>query len=359
MTELLAKNTKNWKIRTNVGFVPFVGVAHMGRKPIYKITFEDNTFIDVTDTHTFFTLDGREITTRELSPGITLMGIENKTISSVEPAGEEETFDIVESETHTFFANGLLCHNCEFLSSDPLLIDTLVLANLTNSVKDQQPVAIMGDILFFKQPQKNSIYLVGMDPATGRGHDYTTITAFEFPSMEQVAQFRSNTTSTVDAYQNLKRLLKVFEKTQSTVYYSVENNGVGEGIIALLQNDESPPETAEFVSQSNRQKEGMVTTKQAKMKACLTLKEMIERDKIKIKSPLIIQELKNYVRKGGSYAGKIGSTDDLVSSLLIVVRLLEEISSFEQEAYDKLYSSSYFNVNDEFDENDIPPAIVF
>jgi hypothetical protein len=202
-------------------------------------------------------------------------------------------------------------------------------------------------------------YLVGVDPATGRGEDFTTFVAFEFPSMVQVAEWRSNTTSSVDAYKVLKRLLRVFEKVHATIYFSIESNGVGEGMISLYEADESPIETAEFISEKGgKDKRGMSTYRQVKMKACLGLKEMVERATIQIRSRMIVEELKQYVRSGGSYKAKVGATDDLVSACLIIIRLLDEISSFDQDAYEKLFSPSYYEES-EWDENDIPLGITF
>lgn len=253
-------------------------------------------------------------------------------------------------------------YECKFLSSDPLLVDTLTIANMTQIVKDIKPVAVLGEILFFKQPRASTTYLVGVDPATGSGKDYTTIVAYEFPSLEQVAEYRSNTTSSVLAYAMLKKMLNVFEKAQAMVYFSVENNGVGEAIMALYEADETPPPVAEFISETGQTRKGMTTTGKSKMKACLTFKEMVEHSTLKINSRILVKEVSQFVRKGGSFSAKTGATDDLVSSSLIVVRLLEEISSFDQEAYDKLYQHAYMDVGStelsQYDENDIPDGFI-
>lgn len=251
-------------------------------------------------------------------------------------------------------------YECQFISSDPSLISTEVLMNLTNMVKDNKPVAVLHDIVFWKLPQQNQSYLVGTDPATGTGSDFTTFVVFEFPSMEQIAEFRSNTMSPVSAYHSFKRMIRTFEKINANVYFSIENNGVGEGMISLFEADETPPETAEFISETGQNRKGMTTTGKSKMKACLSLKEMVERNSIIIKSPILVQEMKQFVRRGGSYAAKTGGTDDLISACLIVVRLLEEISTFDQTAYDKLYAHAFINDPiDSYDENDIPDPFVF
>jgi hypothetical protein len=247
----------------------------------------------------------------------------------------------------------------EFLSNDPLLFDTIVLANMTKELRDKRPVGAISEIVFYKHPQPNSTYLVGVDPATGSGNDFAAIQVFEFPSLEQVAEWRSNTMSSVLTYHMLKKVLALLEKVNASVYFSVENNGVGEAIIALYEADENPPETAEFVSETGQSRKGMTTTGKSKMSACLLMKEMIERIAMKISSHLLLAEMKMFTRKAGSYAAKTGGTDDLISATLIVLRLLNEISSYDQEAYDKLYAHAYVAPTDEYDENDYGMDFVF
>lgn len=250
-------------------------------------------------------------------------------------------------------------YECQFLSSDPLLVDTVVLANLTGIVDRIKPIGVSGEIVFYKEPVANTVYLIGMDVATGSGSDFTTIVVYDFPALEQIAEFRSNTMSSVTGYHMLKKLLRIFEKAKGTVYFSVENNGVGEGIMALYEADENPPETAEFVSETGQKRKGMTTTGKSKIKACMTFKEMVERDSIKIRSKALIAEMKHFVRSKGSYAAKTGSTDDLIMASLIVVRLLEEISTFDQDAYDKLYSHAYITeAPSEYDDRDNGYGIV-
>lgn len=246
---------------------------------------------------------------------------------------------------------------CEFLSSDPMLIDTIVVANLATAVKKIQPFGKIGDITFFKEPMQNSTYLVGMDVATGTGKDFTTLEVFEFPSLEHVAEWRSNTTSSAIAYPILTKLLRVLERTHSTVFFSVENNGVGEGIIALYESDENPPASSEFVSEEGANRSGMTTTGKSKMKACLTFKELVERGNIQIKSKLLVEEMKHFVRKGSTYDHKTNATSDLIMATLIVMRILESVASFDSEAYDLLYSAAYQGSrgeDGEYDDDDYP-----
>jgi len=246
-------------------------------------------------------------------------------------------------------------YECEFLSSDALLFDSHALVNLTPTVS--LPTPNERGLYVWEPFKPGKTYIMGIDPATGSGNDFSSIEIFEFPSLLQVMEFRSNTTSSAHLYLVVKYVLQQAQKTKSQVYFSVENNGVGEGIIALYQADETIPEVGEFVSEPGRNRIGFNTTGKSKLKACLNFKNLIERNKLIISSKQLLNEMKNYIRKSGSYEANYGSTDDCVSAVLIVMRILEEISTFEQEAYDRLYSIDdydFFGDNDsEYDETDV------
>lgn len=232
-------------------------------------------------------------------------------------------------------------YECEFLSSEALLISSMILAQMTSTIEKIRPKQIVKEVVLWSDIKQGGTYLIGVDPATGSGEDFSVITIYEFPSLQQVGEYRSNTMSTNALYGVLKNILLYLEKKETMVFFSVENNGVGEGVISLYEADEHPPENAEFVSEEGRKKRGFTTTSKVKMKACVNFKEMFERGHLKIQSRILLAELKTFVRTKGAYAAQLGSTDDCVSASLIVVRLMEEIASYDQTAFDKLYSGEY------------------
>jgi len=234
-------------------------------------------------------------------------------------------------------------YECEFLSSEALLINSQYLARLTKIFNDYLPAKTIKDVKFFLPIEFKKTYLVGVDPATGTGEDFSVITVYEFPSLTQAAEYRSNTMSTNDLYDILKNLLLYLERFSAQVYFSVENNGVGEGVISLYEADVEPPKTAEFISEDGAKKRGMTTTSKTKMKACVNFKELLEKGNMNIRSPILLQELKTYVRNKGAYSALKGSTDDCIAASLVVTRLVEEIAMYEEEAYDKLYNSQEFD----------------
>lgn len=359
-----AINTKDLKILTDVGFVPFQGITKKPKRKIYRVTFTDTSYIEASANHVFFTEDLREIYLHDLEPGVVLLGTPNRVVDNIVCVGEEETYDIVGTNTHTYLANGILCHNCDFLSSDALLMSTLKIAEVTSIVSKMKPRFVINDVVFWYDIKLGGTYLVGVDPATGTGKDFTVITVYEFPNMRQVAEYRSNTMSPNDSYKVLKNILIFLEGKGTTVYFSVENNGVGEGIISLFEADENSPTNSEFVSEEGKGKRGFFTTARSKMKACVNFKEMFEKGNIHISSPILLAELKTFVRMRGSYDHLPGSTSDCIAATLVAIRLVEEIATYDQNAFDKLYSTNGFQqwdtsgVYDETNDTDAPMPFI-
>lgn len=248
---------------------------------------------------------------------------------------------------------------CNFISSDPLLINTNVLLNY--KVCDPEHVEHNG-VKWYEKIITGGKYLVGVDPATGAGKDYSTMQIFEFPSLRQVAEFRSNTISSGNFYDVLKQTLLKFEAQQCVVYFSIENNGIGEALVTLYDMDDTVPENAEFISESGKNRRGFTTTKRIKTKCCILLKELIESGKMQIKSVDLITEFKSFVSKNNTYTAKHGSTDDLISAVLIIIRILDEISMYEEGVYEKIYKYAEideFSLSDNNQQDNEPNTFFF
>jgi hypothetical protein len=122
------------------------------------------------------------------------------------------------------------------------------------------------------------------------------------------------------------------------IYYSVENNTIGEA--ALLSIAEYGEENIKgyFLSDNTvtgssgrRFRKGFNTTNKSKLSACSKFKILVETKRMKIKSKPLISELKNFVAIGTSYAAKPGETDDLVMSCLLATRMLQLLQSYHTD----------------------------
>jgi hypothetical protein len=61
--------------------------------------------------------------------------------------------------------------------------------------------------------------------------------------------------------------------------------------------------------------------------------------------------MKDFVRQAGSYGARRGATDDCIASMLIVVRILDELVQYEDNVYEVLYNTGLIN---EFDSSSKP-----
>jgi hypothetical protein len=253
--------------------------------------------------------------------------------------------------------------DCEFLSSDSLLINPLRLS----TIRPTLPVAEQLGISFWTNTigGKGKTYLVGIDLATGTGGDYTAFEVVEFPTLTQVAELRLNTVSIPLIYAKLKWLLKHLRQPgpdgrRAEVIWSFERNGVGEALVAMIQHDDDPKGGVYLdgveLHNDHPTKLGLNTTGKTKLIACMQLKGLVEKltGGLTIFSDKLLFELKNYIASGGSYAARQGATDDLVAAMLIVVRLLNQLSEYDDRAKQLIYENVSPDAQDDWGDEPVP-----
>lgn len=251
--------------------------------------------------------------------------------------------------------------DCVFVSSDALLINSLKLVNLRSTTHHYEDMGFK----FWKSDQEmgghGRTYLVGVDPATGTGKDFSAIEVFEFPSLEQVAEWRENTINIPLLYAKLKWILEKLTapvgRYRAETIWSFERNGIGEAVAALYLNDERQPEHAElYCDEPQTTKLGVFTSGKKKILACLQLKSLIEKvnNGLQIKSAILLEELKNFVARGGTYEAKSGSTDDCVMATIIVVRLLKRLAEYNEEAFKQVNEYIEPDADDQYGDEPVP-----
>jgi hypothetical protein len=250
-------------------------------------------------------------------------------------------------------------HECKFLIFDETLINSISLSNMEGS----EPIMKMGQARWYKQINPASTYIFSLDPSLGTGGDFAAIQIMEVPSMEQVGEWHHNMTPIQAQVRILRDLIKfVEEKCQAagvtpSIYYSVENNTVGES--ALVSINELGEETFPglFLSEPikkghvRRFRKGFNTTHSAKISVCAKLKQLIESKQIKIHSKTLISELKTYVAAGITFKAKTGQHDDLVASLLLAMRMIMLLQDWDPTIYDKMRDHTGL------EEHDLPMPI--
>ena len=228
-------------------------------------------------------------------------------------------------------------HECEPIIFEETLISATYLAKLSG----RDPIERQGQVRWFQRPRPGCTYLVSLDPSLGTGGDPAAIQVLELPSCTQVAEWQHNRTTIQGQLRVLKavcaHICEQIGGNSNNIYYSVENNSLGEAVLVAI--DELGEENIKgiFLSepvkmgQGRRHRKGFNTTNKNKLAACAKLKQMVESGKLTINSANLISELKNFVALGDSFAAKVGETDDLVMSLIITVRMIQVLQNYDAD----------------------------
>lgn len=250
-------------------------------------------------------------------------------------------------------------HECKFLIFDETLINSISLSDM----EGHEPIMKMGQARWYKKINPASTYIVSLDPSLGTGGDYAAIEILELPSMDQVAEWHHNMTPVQAQARILRDLLRYIDDqcsamgVSSSIYYSVENNTLGEAALVAINELGEDTFPGLFLSEPikkghvRRFRKGFNTTHAAKISACAKLKHLIEGKKLKVGSKTLISELKTFVAQGITFKAKVGQHDDLVASLLLAIRMVMLLQDWDPTIYDKMRDHSGM------EEHDLPLPI--
>ena len=222
---------------------------------------------------------------------------------------------------------------CEFIIFDETLINPLHLAEMGGV----EPVEKQGQIRWYKRPERDKTYVVALDPSLGTGSDPAAIQVFEMPGLKQVAEWSHNKTIVQRQCIILKEICGYLAEVagNNNVYYSVENNTLGEAALVAINEIGEENIAGTFLSEpkkgavGTRYRKGFTTTNKSKLSACSKFKSLVETRRLVVASRALISELKTFVASGNSYAAKIGEHDDLVMATLLAIRMIMLLQQFD------------------------------
>ena len=239
--------------------------------------------------------------------------------------------------------------DCDFVINDETLISPIKLLE----IEGVEPTHKTGQVRWYKPIRQDKMYIVALDPSLGTGGDPSAIQVFEADTTEQVAEWRHNKTDIPTQIRILVDIVKELNavvKDVNRIYYSVENNTLGEAALISIAEFGEENIPGYFLSDNSVQgttgrkfRKGFTTTNKSKLSACSKLKILVESGRMKLYSKPLISELKNFVAIGSSYAAKPGETDDLVMSSLLAVRMLMLLQVYHSEldSHIKDHSDNY------------------
>jgi hypothetical protein len=221
----------------------------------------------------------------------------------------------------------------------------------------------MGQARWYKKINPAATYIFSLDPSLGTGGDYAAIQVIEVPSMEQAGEWQHNMTPVQAQVRILRDMIRYVDDkcseagVTSSIYYSVENNTVGESALVAINEIGEDTYPGLFLSEPvkkghvRRFRKGFNTTFSSKISVCAKLKQLIESKQMKIYSKSLITELKTFVASGTTFKAKTGQHDDLVASLLLAMRMIMLLQDWDPTIYDKMRDHTGM------EEHDLPMPI--
>ena len=231
--------------------------------------------------------------------------------------------------------------DCEFIIYDETLINPLTLTEMAGI----DPILKQGQVRWYARPKKGNVYIVALDPSIGTGGDPSAIQILELPDMKQIGEWQHNKTPVQQQVKILAEITKYLYETTGTdndIYWSVENNTIGEATLVAINEYGEENIRGTFLSEpkklgvSRTYRKGFNTTNKSKLAACAKMKQLIETKKLHIASKALISELKTFVALGSGYEAKVGEHDDLVMSMLLAVRMAVFLREFDPNLDEKL-----------------------
>jgi hypothetical protein len=177
--------------------------------------------------------------------------------------------------------------------------------------------------------------------------------------MAQVAEWMHNRSDVATQLKMIVQITSFIERemraqpqqiSEPEIFWTFENNSYGQAVIELLNEAGWDVVPAQLMSEPNQSgskfRKGLNTNGRTKNQAVTKLKSLIEGNRLQIKSKPLISELKNYVTKGGSFAAKSGEHDDLVSALLMIVRMSQLIARWDDSTASQIRNNDLVEVDD-------------
>lgn len=308
------KNTR-YEIETPYGFVDFDGIKQLPTKQmLHRVTLNNGTYCDVTYNHEFV-VNGISVKYSSLKKGDQLETtdglLEIQSLICLEK--EEYVYDVLEvkNKDHSFYGNGIVSHNCDFLGSSSTLINGEALERLSHMIRE--PFKKFDKFDVWEAPQPNKIYAIGCDVAMGVGRDYSVIQVVDITNpirFKQVAVFADDYIKTLDFTFKINEIGRIY----NYAFCIVENNTYGAQICRDLWNDY---EYEWLFFEKGKKEKGVNANRKTKVNSNAALKEYIEENRLVINDQKTLKELEGYIEITEDKYGCEGeeSHDDRVDAL--------------------------------------------
>jgi len=331
MSELKLNN--KYEILTPNGFKQFYGVRQIDKPVHYIIKLSNGKVIKCSDNHPFM-LDDIKIRAMELNVGCKIDSVDNDElfVISIEKIDSEiELYDIVEvTDGNIFNVDGIVSHNCDFITSGQTVIDGQILEEY-REVHIYDPLEKRGidsNFWVWQQPNYTRDYILSADVSRGDGTDFSAFHVIDVESLEQVAEYKGKL-STKD-FGNLCVNTAVEYNNALLV---VENNNIGWAALQqcidrgydnlfytskdLKYVDTEKQMTNRYRNTERNMVAGFSMSARSRPLVIAKLEEYFREKSVVVRSNRLIDELFVFIYNNNKAEAMRGYNDDLVMSFAI------------------------------------------
>jgi len=344
-----------YQIFTPEGFKDFSGMRKTSKKEVVRILLSNSKVVEASLDHKFV-VEGKEIVAKDLVKGALIhTGIKVEYIEFKK--GDFTLFDLTDvSEGHLFFADNIISHNCDFLTSGDtvFLPQDLLFYETTNLQEPIERRGVDGNLWIWEGPDYSTSYMVVADVARGDSLDYSTFHVFDIEKASQVAEFKSKISP-----KDFGNVLVAISSEYNDALLVVENANVGwatiEQILSreyknLYYSSKAENETVDsYMSKFENDKlvPGFVTSMRTRPLLIAKAMEYVREHSVTIRSKRLLEEMRVFVWKNGKAQSQIGYNDDLVMAFSIGLFVRDSALRLRQQGMDltRAQLSSFTSLN--------------
>lgn len=299
------------EVLTPSGYQNFYGVTRNEHHHYLKFTLSDGKSIMTALKHRFI-IDSKEVFADSLDVGDYLtLEVFIQYIERIDTEDGEWFYDLLSVENGAVFNHdgNIVSHN-SFLGNS----NTLVSPEALLSLMAADPVEYRNSVRYYTVPTEGHKYVMTVDPAKGRGQDYSTFTVIDITQKPfiQVATYRDNLISPLIFPGVIVQVAKMY----NDAIVVIENNNGGEVVANGVYYEYEYENT--FVESSVKSGGvGINMTSKVKRIGCSNLKDLIETYNLVVVDADCIIELSCFETSGSSYEASDGNHDDLVMNLVL------------------------------------------
>jgi len=329
---MFKENTKGFKVLTPDGYKPFKGVQKLTKQGCI-VRFDNGRELKCCIDHPLcvdvFNFEFRKAKHLDIGEKIFHKDDGWVEIKEFEAVGEIDVYDLIEVEdTISYYTNGFLSHNCEFVSTGDSSIDEELFEKLMQNIQPPKIELDEGCYKIWEETDESRLYVAGVDTSEGVGADASVIQIFDITDLRdirQVAVYYNNKIPPLEFSNKVNSILKNWGSPLALI----ERNNCGAQVVDRLANDLGYEKIVSYGNEKAHRKnlmKGMIAHTNTKYKGVLNMRYFInEAQSVIIRDELTLRELKSFVRyPNGTWRAQSGKHDDRVMSLLYALFILEK-----------------------------------